>query len=200
MPAFDWGIPGVTLRPPPLRDGYGLPRVPTTFNRLQFSPLGLFDLRRRLGVLPNEPTIFSQYQTRFCTADFRWFASGASTNGQHFPTPNTFFEFDQLRQSLPIGPVGNDTRKVFQEEIQHTVFDMATLWDCTFGGTTMIMHVEGTTVPNTPALIQYLHCGTYLPPSFIADNPASHGPIARIIQMFLECRIIEVICVSGLSF
>jgi hypothetical protein len=48
------------------------------------------------------------------------------------------------------------------------------------------MHVEGTTVPNTPAFVQYLRCATYLPPSFIADNPASHGPIARIVQTFLE--------------
>ncbi|KAJ6620824.1 hypothetical protein B0H10DRAFT_1945854 [Mycena sp. CBHHK59/15] len=132
--------------------------------------------------------VFPQYQTRFRTADFGWFAGGASTDGQHIPVPNTFFsEFDQLRQSLPIGPVGNEARKMFHEEIQHAVFDMATLWDRTFSGTTMIMHVEGTTVPNTPALIQYLRCATYLPPSFIADNPASHGPIARIVQTFLKC-------------
>ncbi|KAJ7705038.1 hypothetical protein B0H17DRAFT_1126643 [Mycena rosella] len=187
MPSYDWGIPGLPFCPPPFRDGYELSAVPTPFSRLKFSPIGLFDLRRRLGVLPAEPTIFKQFQARFRTADFGWFASGASTDGQHIPAPNSFFpEFDNLRQTLPIGRVGNEARKALQEEVQHAVFDLATLWDRTFGGATMIMHVEGTTVPNTPALVQYLRCATYLPPSFIADNPASHGPIARIVQTFLE--------------
>jgi hypothetical protein len=126
MPSiYDWGIPGITLRPPPLRDGYGLSTVPTPFSRLKFSPIGLFDLRRHLGVLPAEPTIFKQFQTRFRTADFGWFAGGASTDGQHIPVLNSFFpEFDNLRQTLPIGPVGNEARKALQEEVQHAVFDL----------------------------------------------------------------------------
>ncbi|KAJ7170275.1 hypothetical protein C8R43DRAFT_1120708 [Mycena crocata] len=43
-----------------------------------------------------------------------------------------------------------------------------------------------TTVPNTPPLPQFLRCSAYLPPSFIADNPASHGSIAHIAQLFIE--------------
>jgi hypothetical protein len=50
----------------------------------------------------------------------------------------------------------------------------------------MVLHVEGTTVPNTPTEPQYLRATTYLPPSFIAAHPASHAGIARIAQIFLE--------------
>jgi hypothetical protein len=50
----------------------------------------------------------------------------------------------------------------------------------------MIMHINGTMVPNTPSQPQFLRCSAYLPPSFLADNPASHGPIAKIVQSFIE--------------
>ncbi|KAJ7257421.1 hypothetical protein C8J57DRAFT_1235139 [Mycena rebaudengoi] len=62
----------------------------------------------------------------------------------------------------------------------------ATLWDRLFGGTTLILHVDGTTVPNTPPLPEYLSCSMYLPPLFVADHPSHHAAIARIAQLFIE--------------
>lgn len=50
----------------------------------------------------------------------------------------------------------------------------------------MVMHIDGTTIPNTPAAPEYLRVSAYLPPSFIASQPASHGSIAQIVQMFVE--------------
>jgi hypothetical protein len=62
----------------------------------------------------------------------------------------------------------------------------ATLWDCMFGGTTMVLHVDGTTVPGTPAEPQYLCASTYLPPEFVNSHQGSHVAIARIAQLFLK--------------
>ncbi|KAJ7259984.1 hypothetical protein B0H12DRAFT_1069881 [Mycena haematopus] len=185
MFVHDWGIPGINLPVPPARVGPSRDVPP--FKTLRFSPLGLYDLRRRLGAHPSEPGVFLRYRERFLTSDVAWFAGGASTDGKHVPaTPGFFSDFATLRDSLPTGAVGNEARRMLNERMQHAVFDLATLWDRTFGGTTMIMHVEGTTMPNTPTEPQYLRAATYLPPGFVAAHPASHAAIARIVQTFIE--------------
>ncbi|KAJ7709315.1 hypothetical protein B0H14DRAFT_3172441 [Mycena olivaceomarginata] len=139
----DWGIPGIDIPVPPTR--VGLSRDILTFRQLRFSPLGLYDLRRRLGVQPSEPGIFQRFRNRFLTSDIAWFAGGATS---------------------PLALWGMKLEKRSTKRMQHAVFDLATLWDRTFGGTTMIMHVEGTTVPNTPTEPQFLRAATYLPPGF----------------------------------
>ncbi|KAJ7239843.1 hypothetical protein C8J57DRAFT_1527888 [Mycena rebaudengoi] len=182
----DWGLPGIDINPPPLRDGYRLRATPQPWNQLKFTPLGLYDLRRCQGI-PTQIGVFQQYSARFLASDLGWLAAGSHTDGMHTRPGNTFFpELFALRESLPIGAPGNDARKRLNEQIQNLTFDLATSWDRLFGGTTMILHVEGTTVPNTPPLPQFLRSSVYLPPSFIAENPASHGPIARIAQIFIE--------------
>ncbi|KAK6980890.1 hypothetical protein R3P38DRAFT_2579420, partial [Favolaschia claudopus] len=95
-------------------------------------------------------------------------------------------ELDNMRKALPTGMVGSDARKALSGELQSAVFDMATLWDRAYGGTTMVLHIDGTTVPNTPALPEYLRASVHLPPRLVARHPASHGPIAQIVQMFIE--------------
>ncbi|KAJ7726650.1 hypothetical protein B0H16DRAFT_1697973 [Mycena metata] len=60
-----------------------------------------------------------------------------------------------LRQLLVTGPVGSQVRRALSDQMQVALCDMATTWDRAFGGTTMIMHVDGTTRPNTPAKLQY---------------------------------------------
>ncbi|KAJ7833793.1 hypothetical protein B0H14DRAFT_2591272 [Mycena olivaceomarginata] len=181
----DWGIPGIDIPVPPACVGPS--RDILAFRNLRFSPLGLYDLRRRLGVHPSEPGIFQRFRDRFLTSDMAWFAGGMSSDGKHAPTTPGFFpEFIALRDSLPAGTVGNEARKMLNERMQHAVFDLATLWDRTFGGMTMIMHIEGTTMPNTPTEPQFLRAATYLPPGFVAAHPASHAAIARITQTFIE--------------
>ncbi|KAJ7812670.1 hypothetical protein B0H13DRAFT_1926042 [Mycena leptocephala] len=165
----DWGIAGVNIPVPPTRDGFGPFRLPPAYKKLR------------------EPGVFQRYRERFLTSDIAWFSAGASSDGRHVPHPPGFFpEFMALRESLPSGAVGNEARKALNEKLQHAVFDLATLWDRSLGGTTMVLHIEGTTVPNTPAEPQYLRAATYLPPAFIAAHPASHAGVARIAQIFLE--------------
>jgi hypothetical protein len=62
----------------------------------------------------------------------------------------------------------------------------ATVWDRAFGGSTMILHIDGTTQPNTPVQPEYMKAHVYLPPSFIAENPHTHNTIARLVQTFIE--------------
>ncbi|KAJ7696763.1 hypothetical protein B0H17DRAFT_1130783 [Mycena rosella] len=184
---YNWGIPGIDIWPPPTSDGYAFTAATRAWNRPKLSPIGLYYLRRHLGVLTQEPGIFCQYQQRFITSNITWFAAGVSTDRNHILAPNCFFpEFDMLRSTLPCGSAGSDARKVLSEQLQTALFNLATSWDCTFGGTTMILHVDGTTIPNTPALLQYLRCVMYLPPLFVADNPASHRLLAQIAQLFIE--------------
>ncbi|KAJ6617184.1 hypothetical protein B0H10DRAFT_2034436 [Mycena sp. CBHHK59/15] len=182
----NWGLPSINIPPPPVREGYGPNIVPTPWATLRFGLLGLYDLRRHLGVLKLQPGVFLQNQSRFLASDIAWFAGGASTDGCHIPDSGFFPEFDDVRETLPVGTVGSNARKDLNMRIQHVVFDLATLWDRSFGGSTIVLHVEGTTVPNTPVQPEYLRCTAYLPPSLVADNPTSHGPIAQIAQTFIE--------------
>ncbi|KAJ6617354.1 hypothetical protein B0H10DRAFT_1948429 [Mycena sp. CBHHK59/15] len=153
----------------------------------QALPVGLYDLRRRIGIFAHERGIFQRYQHRFLAADIAWFAAGLSTDASHTPPTNAFFpEFDTLRRNVPSGPLGTEARKSMAERIQTLTYDLATGWDRLYGGTTMILHMDGTTVPNTPSEPEYLRCSVYLPPSFVDNNPASHPMIAQIVQHFIE--------------
>ncbi|KAJ6603152.1 hypothetical protein B0H10DRAFT_2229899 [Mycena sp. CBHHK59/15] len=167
---YNWGLPGINIDPPPFA---------------RATPLGLYDLRRHLGVLKCQPGIFNQNKPHFLASDIAWFAGGASTNGRYL-TDRFFPEFNDLHQMLPVRAVGGEARKSLNLKMQHVVFDLATLWDRSFGGSTIVLHMEGTTVPNTPVLPEYLRCTAYLPPLFLSDNPASHGPIAQIAQTFIK--------------
>ncbi|KAF8195268.1 hypothetical protein K438DRAFT_1760927 [Mycena galopus ATCC 62051] len=115
---WDWGISSIRIPVPPTRDDLGPSLQPPGWHELKFSPIGLYDLRRRLGAHPNEPE--------------------------------------------------------------------TTLWDRAFGGTTLVLHIEGTTAPGTPAELQYLRASGYLPPSFVDAHPESHAAIANIVQLFFE--------------
>ncbi|KAJ7885044.1 hypothetical protein B0H14DRAFT_3431988 [Mycena olivaceomarginata] len=184
---YNWDIPDVDVPVPPTLPGVGPLRVPIAWNRLKFGPLGLYVLRRHLGAYPHAPGLFQQYRNRFLTSDIAWFAGGLSTDGAHTPGGVGFFpEFNAMHNTLPAGPAGNEARRALNEQMQHAVFDMATLWDHTFGGTTMVLHVDGTTIPGTPPEPQYLRASTYLPPSFVNAHTDSHPAITSIAQLFLK--------------
>ncbi|KAJ7241548.1 hypothetical protein C8J57DRAFT_1526694 [Mycena rebaudengoi] len=144
----DWGMPGVNIQPPPLRDGYMLTSTPQSWSQLQFTPIGLFDLRRNQGI-PRTPGVFQRYRTRWLASDLAWFAADLHKDGSHLRNTDTFFpEFEALRDSLPPGTAGSDARKGLNERIQNLTFDLATAWDRLFGP-------------------QFLRSSVYLPPSFL---------------------------------
>jgi hypothetical protein len=62
----------------------------------------------------------------------------------------------------------------------------AMMWDCAFGGSTIIIHVEGATIPGAPPLPENLKAEVYIPPHILEEQPACHQPIAAIVQTFIE--------------
>ncbi|KAJ7503686.1 hypothetical protein B0H11DRAFT_2187601 [Mycena galericulata] len=188
-PAFDWNAPQVQSLPiaPPPHGGYPTNK-PLPLHRLCFNPLGAYDLRRILGVFGNEPLIWNTYRRRFLAADIAWLASGSSNDNQHYPAqdPGFFPDFDTLRDSLPSDERGYTARRNFADAARKIMFDIATILDRTLGSTTMILHSEGTTRPNTPVRPEYLSTTVYIPPSFLRQNPDAHMDIARLVQTHIE--------------
>jgi len=54
------------------------------------------------------------------------------------------------------------------------------------GGTTMVLHSSGTTVPGAPHRPEYLKAIGYLPPAFVQHNPQLHTSILQLVQLFIE--------------
>lgn len=50
----------------------------------------------------------------------------------------------------------------------------------------MIIHIDGTTQPSTPALPEFLKAHVYIPPYLLAEFPESHESVARAVQTFIE--------------
>jgi hypothetical protein len=171
---------------------------------LKFNPLGLYNLRRRLGVLTKEPGIFLQYKDAFLASDIAWFAAGASTDGTHVLPMGSFHpSFETFRMNTPQGSAGQKLRTDVRKQIQNLTFDLvghflaryclllsissqATTWDRAFGGTTMIIHIEGATVLGAPIRPEYMKADVYLPPQLITELPDTHSTIASIVQTFIE--------------
>ena len=66
---WNWGIP-VNIPAPDFYDD-----EPCELASLKFSPVGLYDLRRRIGVLTAEPGVYNQHQAQFDASDLAWFAA-----------------------------------------------------------------------------------------------------------------------------
>ncbi|KAJ7220385.1 hypothetical protein C8J57DRAFT_1536863 [Mycena rebaudengoi] len=184
-PVINWGAPGVFISPPNTR--YPLPTTPTPWESLEFHPLGAFELCRHLTAHTDEPGRFNQFKSKFLASDIAFLAAGASDDGLHSVRTTEFFrELDEIRAVLPVGPPGQASRKSWEEEIRKLLWDLATKWDRSFGGTTMIIHVGGTVAPGTPVVPERLKADVYLPPHFLAEHSALHHDIAFIVQRYLK--------------
>jgi len=124
MHSWNWGIP-VTIPAPP-----GARPQPQGWNQLKFNQLGLFDLRRRIGVLASEPGVYNDHRTRFDAADIAWFAAGLSTEVIHL-APNAFPpEMSALRHATPSGQVGSLARSALRTRVQKVTFDLVCIIKC----------------------------------------------------------------------
>jgi hypothetical protein len=61
----------------------------------------------------------------------------------------------------------------------------AALWDRTFGGATLILHVEGATCPNAPRLPEYIKSDVYFPGYLIEVDPRFSPVILELVQKFI---------------
>ena len=67
--------------------------------------------------------------------------------------------------------------------LMHVV--QAALWDRTFGGATLILHVEGATRPNAPRLPEYIKSDVYFPGYLIEADPRLSPIISELVQKFI---------------
>lgn len=98
--------------------------VPLAWPSLAFHPLGLYDLRRRLGKLPKEPGVYDTYLDHFKYSDLAWFAPGLATTPSVNTDRNSFHpEYLALRSALPKSSVGTEQRTALRKQIQALTFD-----------------------------------------------------------------------------
>lgn len=99
------------------------PLIP--WSELKFNPVGLCNLRNRLGLFPREQGIFVKHQERFLASDIAWFAAGASDDDNHHVKPETFHELFMIcRENLPTGPLGHQLWTSFRQNLQQLTFDL----------------------------------------------------------------------------
>ncbi|KAJ6527166.1 hypothetical protein B0H19DRAFT_1275471 [Mycena capillaripes] len=169
-------------KPPPPT----LSAAPQRLCDLKFvNPATVFDVRRNLGVAPAR-SVFERFSMRFRAADIAFLAAGASSDGKHIPPTDDFHpDFDEFYAATS-GENGNAMRQAFRSELETLLHDLATVWDRTTGGTTVILHADGTVAPKTKIVPECLRASVYIPPSFIAQHPDSHLAIAHLAQHFIE--------------
>jgi hypothetical protein len=107
------------------------------------------------------------------------------------------------REHTGTGEPANKLRNKLRDSVRDHIFDVvsmeyvllqtnysfiyqATLWDQAYDGFSIVLHMDGTTIPNAPALPEYLKAHVYLPPSLVNEFTESHEPIANIVQTFIE--------------
>ncbi|KAJ6626529.1 hypothetical protein B0H10DRAFT_2211126 [Mycena sp. CBHHK59/15] len=168
---YDWGDPNLEILAPPTIAGSPPGRKPKPWHSPSFNPMTF----GAVLIFATESGVFNSHRSSFLASDIAWHVAGASEDNKHAaPAEGGFFpDFDILRNSLPA-----DDAVVNEGQ--------ATMWDRTFGSTTMILHIDGTTLPGTPPRPEYLRTSVYLPPSFVHGNPTSHSTIAQIAQQYLE--------------
>ncbi|KAJ6544860.1 hypothetical protein DFH09DRAFT_1088398 [Mycena vulgaris] len=183
--AFNWGDPTVTVSTPPTR--VPIPTNITPWDNLQFTPFGAYEVCRHLRAQMDAAGHFNRSRQKFLVADIAYVAAGTSDDGRHMVMGDLFFdEFHHLYDSLPPQKLGKEAWKVFAGRIRRLVFDLVTMWDPVYGGTTIVIHANGTTVPNAPLVLEQLKAYCYIPPTFVADHPETHPVIASIVQTFIE--------------
>ena len=125
MPWSGWGT-HVDILVPPGGNG-GVP----DWAELKFNPLGLFNLRRRLGALSREPGVFMRYKDKFLHSDIAWFASGLHNDGQHTTSRDTYHPlFLTAREHTGTGEPANKLRNKLRDSVRDHIFDVVSI-ECT---------------------------------------------------------------------
>lgn len=159
----------------------GIKGPPPAWSELKFNPVRLYSLCHHLGLIPQEPGIFQCYQQLFLAADLVWFAAGLSEDNHHGLNRDTFHAaFQVFRENTPAGKRGNTLWSNLCQDIHQLIFDLvcstvillfnlisqtyyqATMLDRVYGGSTMVLYVEGATVLGAPVLPEYLKADIYL--------------------------------------
>ncbi|KAF8873101.1 hypothetical protein BD779DRAFT_1679392 [Infundibulicybe gibba] len=154
----------------------------TSWSDIKFGPSGLYTLRQHIGTLEHARGIYLQHQDRFFASDIAWFASGCHKDGRH-QVPSDHFYPDYLHNGDG-STLGQ--RNELRSSTRELLFDLATLSDHSFAGSTLVVQVDGTSASGTRYIPEHLKAHVYLPQAITTENPECHSTIAHIVQLFLE--------------
>ncbi|TFK59071.1 hypothetical protein BDN72DRAFT_906173 [Pluteus cervinus] len=163
---------------------------PPDWTKLKFNPVGLQEIEQLFQI--NRNTL-ARHPHRFLASNIAWFCGGACSDGTHLTVPDTFHQlFSQVREGLPSKRDASDSTrernevwKEMEKKVKQSVFDHVTTWDRAFGGSTIVIHVEGTTRPGSPVVPEHLRAYTYLPP-IVKQLSETHQPVIDLVQSFIR--------------
>jgi hypothetical protein len=180
---------------------------PLPLNELKYNQRGLQDLRQHLtsGVLPHG--VYNTHRPSFDAADIAWIATALGLASSTDPIAHNHFppELITLRKGMPKGNQGANARALMRSRLQKLVFDLvsivllivyrglnfnhlcfkAALWDRAFGGASLIIHVEGTTRPNSPRLPNYTKADVYFPRHLMNEDPRYSPILSHMVQEYI---------------
>ena len=96
----------------------------TSWNCLNFSPLGAYHLRCWQGVFPGIKDFFTTYQSRFRSADLAWFSSGMNRDGNHSHEKTSFHPSLVTLVGETNSVQGKLERKALLAEVKEQLFDV----------------------------------------------------------------------------
>ena len=96
---------------------------PLPWTSLAFHPLGLLDLRRRLGKPSLDPDLYKSFQDRFEAADLAWFASGLAFQSCNIKQEEFYPELDVLRSNTERDGKGTEARAALRKRVRDLTFD-----------------------------------------------------------------------------
>lgn len=96
---------------------------PLPWTSLAFHPLGLFDLRRRLGKPSMDPDLSKSLQARFEAADLAWFAAGLAAQSCNIRQDDFYPELSILRSNTEKDSNGTEARAALRKRVRDLTFD-----------------------------------------------------------------------------
>jgi hypothetical protein len=120
-------LPDNVEKPP-----YSTSPVPSNLGDLKFNPLDVYNLRRFIGALPENPGVYATFRDRFDAADIAYFAAGCATDGKHDVGKNRFHSMVKDVYSCRYGSFNYESRKKLRDRVQALTFDMVCSFSCLF--------------------------------------------------------------------
>ena len=96
---------------------------PLSWTSLAFHPLGLFDLRRRLGKPILQPDLYKSLQARFEAADLAWFAAGLASQLCNIHQEEFYPELIALHSNTEKDGKGTEARAALRKRVRDLTFD-----------------------------------------------------------------------------
>lgn len=105
---------------------------PLPWRSLAFHPLGLFDLRRRLGRPLLDPDLSKSLQARFEVSDLAWFAAGLASQSCNIQQEEFYPELILLRSNTEKDSKGTEARAALRKRVRDLTFDCVRRSLCLF--------------------------------------------------------------------